>query len=76
MPLPATGDTPAGRLKEQEYRAIADAMQRLRGDKVAVSRELGISPTTLWRRLKEMNRDSSVGASGADDHKSKQYSRG
>lgn len=44
-----------GGLKAQEFAAIADAMARFQGDKVAVSRELGISATTLWRRLKEMN---------------------
>jgi hypothetical protein len=58
----STADTEqAGLLKEQEQRAIADAMQRFDGDKVAVSRELGISPTTLWRRLKEMDWNSSFG---------------
>jgi propionate catabolism operon transcriptional regulator len=73
----AAADTEqAGLLKEQEQRAIADAMQRFDGDKVAVSRELGISPTTLWRRLKEMDWNSSFGTGGADGHKSKQYSRG
>ena len=55
----------AGLLKEQEYRAISDAMQRLNGDKAAVSRELGISSTTLWRRLKEMDWKEPVGARSA-----------
>lgn len=43
-----------GLLKEQEYRAIRAAMEQFGGDKTAVARELGISSTTLWRRLKEM----------------------
>ena len=42
-------------LKEQEARAIVDAMHRFSGDKRAVCDALGISPTTLWRRLKEMD---------------------
>jgi propionate catabolism operon transcriptional regulator len=47
-------------LKDREARAIRDAMLRHDGDKTAVSRELGISATTLWRRLREM--DSGDGA--------------
>lgn len=67
---------PAGLLKEQEARAIAEAMQRFDGDKAAVSKELGISPTTLWRRLKEMDWNEGFGTQRAGDKKSKQYSRG
>ncbi len=62
-----------GRLKDQEYRAIADAMDRLGGDKAAVSQELGISATTLWRRLKEMNWNASGG--NGRSSKEKQQSR-
>ena len=47
------GNSP-GALKAQEARAIREAMQRFGGDKAAVSRELGISSTTLWRRLKAL----------------------
>lgn len=72
----STQQVPSGLLKEQESRAIAEAMQRFAGDKQAVSKELGISPTTLWRRLKEMEGQESVGTDGADYKKSKQYSRG
>ncbi|GAB5415467.1 MAG: propionate catabolism operon regulatory protein PrpR [Congregibacter sp.] len=50
----ASAEDGNGILKSQEYRAIEEAMQRLNGDKTAVSRELGISSTTLWRRLKHM----------------------
>jgi propionate catabolism operon transcriptional regulator len=49
---PAAG---RGALKEQELQAIHAAMLRHGGDKAAVCRELGISPTTLWRRLKTMD---------------------
>ncbi|WP_439106013.1 sigma 54-interacting transcriptional regulator [Congregibacter sp.] len=72
----ASTGVPAGLLKEQEGRAIAEAMQRLGGDKAAVSKALGISPTTLWRRLKEMDLNQDFGADGAGNKKSKQYSRG
>ena len=41
-------------LKQQEHRAIEEAMLRHGGDKSVVSRQLGISATTLWRRLREM----------------------
>lgn len=57
---PGLREAPAGLLKKQEYRVIADAMTRFDGDKAEVSRELGISPTTLWRRLKEMDRGDSA----------------
>ncbi|MEM9317260.1 MAG: helix-turn-helix domain-containing protein, partial [Pseudomonadota bacterium] len=72
--LYAAATTPVtnpGLLKEQEYRAIVEAMQRLGGDKAAVSRELGISATTLWRRLKEMNwsRSEEAGASENNERK-------
>ena len=42
-------------LKEQEFRAIREAMLQHDGDKAAVSRQLGVSATTLWRRLREMD---------------------
>ena len=57
-----------GLLKRQEYRAIAEAMERFRGDRRVVSRELGISPTTLWRRLKAMDRSARVGAPRGGEH--------
>lgn len=44
--------TANGALKEMEFSAIADAMQRFDGDRQRVADHLGISPTTLWRRLK------------------------
>ncbi|MEO1079673.1 MAG: sigma 54-interacting transcriptional regulator [Pseudomonadota bacterium] len=66
--------TNAGLLKEQECRAIHEAMQRLGGDKTAVSRELGISTTTLWRRLKEMNGSRSAEAGAYENNKRKHIS--
>jgi propionate catabolism operon transcriptional regulator len=58
----ACADVPEGMglLKEQQYRVIREAMLRLDGDKTAVSRELGISTTTLWRRLRDMQWDGSA----------------
>ena len=50
----APAGPPRGALREQEAQAIRDAMRRHGGDKAAVSRELGISATTLWRRLKAL----------------------
>jgi len=44
-----------GLLKEQEEVAIRDAMERFRGDRQKVAEFLGISSTTLWRRLRSMN---------------------
>jgi len=41
-----------GLLKAQEEEAIREAMQRFSGDKQKVAEFLGISTTTLWRRLK------------------------
>lgn len=55
---PAAG----GALKEQEAQAIRAAMLRHSGDKAAVSRELGISATTLWRRLKALDADAAGAA--------------
>lgn len=52
---PASAEPTRGGLKAQEARAIREAMARHDGDKAAVSRELGISATTLWRRLKDIS---------------------
>lgn len=59
----ARGVPASSALKEQEASAIREAMLRHRGDKAAVSLELGISSTTLWRRLKKMNWDARTGTS-------------
>lgn len=45
-------------LKDQEMGAIMDAMQRFNNDKQKVAEFLGISTTTLWRRLKAANTDA------------------
>jgi len=41
-----------GTLKDKEQVAILDAMKRFNNDKTQVASHLGISSTTLWRRLK------------------------
>lgn len=44
-----------GELKSQEEKAIINAMARFDNDKNQVADYLGISATTLWRRLKDIN---------------------
>ena len=41
-------------LREQEEASIRRAMKEFNGDKALVAESLGISTTTLWRRLKRM----------------------
>jgi predicted DNA-binding protein (UPF0251 family) len=43
-----------GSLREQEAEAIRLAMYKFNGDKSRVAESLGISTTTLWRRLRAM----------------------
>ena len=43
-----------GALQELEASAIVAAMEKFGGDKQRVANHLGISATTLWRRLKRM----------------------
>ncbi len=43
-----------GSLREQEEAAIQQAMHRFDGDRSRVAESLGISTTTLWRRLRSM----------------------
>jgi two-component system response regulator HydG len=45
-------------VEEAERRAIQEALARLGGDQGQVARELGISPTTLWRRMKRLGLSS------------------
>ena len=47
--VPAAG---AGTLAERERRAILQALEETRGRLAETARRLGISRTTLWRRLK------------------------
>ncbi|MFC3095344.1 AAA family ATPase [Alteromonas sediminis] len=44
-----------GTIQTQESQLIIQAMQQLNGDRRKVAAHLGISPTTLWRRLKKLN---------------------
>lgn len=42
----------SGSLRDQEEDAIRRAMQQFLGNKTRVAEHLGMSPTTLWRRLR------------------------
>jgi len=50
----------AGSLHEQEMRLIREAMRRFDNDKARVATHLGISQTTLWRRLRGMEADAAM----------------
>ena len=54
----AAVDADAGALKLQEGQAIVDAMTRFNNDKARVAQYLGISSTTLWRRLKAIQAEA------------------
>lgn len=56
----ATGGTSEGRrlsdvVDDAERNAIAASVTRHPGDLAAVARELGVSPTTLWRKMKRLD---------------------
>lgn len=51
----AVSSRQAGVIKQQEEQTIIDAMIHWKGDRRQVAQHLGISPTTLWRRLKKLN---------------------
>jgi propionate catabolism operon transcriptional regulator len=53
LPRPRS-DAASGSLREQEARAIRTAMLKFNGDRNRVAESLGISTTTLWRRLRSM----------------------
>lgn len=48
--------TAPGALKQNELQAIESAMQMYDGDRQAVAEHLGISTTTLWRRLRTLEK--------------------
>jgi len=56
-PEPGSG-TLAEAVASAERRAIEAALARCPGDLGRVARELGISPTTLWRRMKRLGIES------------------
>ncbi|MEP6391734.1 MAG: sigma 54-interacting transcriptional regulator [Halioglobus sp.] len=56
--VPARADADGGALKLQEGQAILDAMARFKNDKARVAEYLGISSTTLWRRLKAIQSET------------------
>jgi len=48
-------DAPAGALREQEEQLIRDALRRFGNDRTRAAEYLGISQTTLWRRLRGLD---------------------
>ena len=50
--------TLAAAVEEAERSAIEGAVLRAGGDLARVARELGVSPTTLWRKMKRLGVDS------------------
>lgn len=47
-----------GIIKNKERELILAALDRWQGDKRKAAQDLGISPTTLWRRLKQINHNN------------------
>ena len=45
---------PPASLKDREREAVADALRRNGYNKIATARELGLSRTTLWRKMKAL----------------------
>lgn len=60
-PSPETATFPAKDLATQEQRIILDAYERHGGNISAVSRELGISRNTVYKKLKETRKDRRAG---------------
>lgn len=57
----ATQSEDAGALAKSEVELLNQAMTQFNGDKERVAHYLGISQTTLWRRLKRINQNNSRG---------------
>lgn len=51
---PMRSPGPCGRLAEAEKALILQALEECSGNRTAAAQRLGISPTTLWRRLKAL----------------------
>ena len=49
----ARPSTVKGSLEMEERQTIIDLLMELKGNKSAVAKALGISTSTLWRRMKE-----------------------
>ena len=67
-PLPPLGDAPEGEsrtlaaaVEEAERRAIEASLARCEGDLGRVARDLGVSATTLWRKMKRLGLPSRAG---------------
>jgi PAS domain S-box-containing protein len=51
-PIHGAPPRPRGRLRDLEHAEILAALERNGGQRAATARELGIHPTTLWRKLR------------------------
>ncbi|HEX9240818.1 MAG TPA: sigma-54 dependent transcriptional regulator [Anaeromyxobacter sp.] len=60
-PVPGAARTLAAAVEEAERAAIEAAILRAGGDQSRVARELGVSATTLWRKMKRLGVESSGG---------------
>jgi propionate catabolism operon transcriptional regulator len=50
-----------GALAQSEYQLVNQAMHKFQGNKELAAQYLGISQTTLWRRLKRINHNNKIG---------------
>ncbi|RLB78823.1 MAG: sigma-54-dependent Fis family transcriptional regulator, partial [Deltaproteobacteria bacterium] len=48
---------PRGSLAMQEATRIQEALEKCGGNRIAAAKELGISRTTLWRKIKKYGLD-------------------
>lgn len=53
-PVPSAPSTPAASLQDAERLVITQALERHRWNRLAACRELGISRTTLWRKMRHL----------------------
>lgn len=53
LALPHPTEDPITSLEEMEKRAIESALEKLRGNQTEAAKQLGISRSTLWRKMKE-----------------------
>ncbi|NJN45798.1 MAG: hypothetical protein HC808_04180 [Candidatus Competibacteraceae bacterium] len=65
-PQPQAKPGGLSKLEHMEREEIMRLMELFRGNLGQVAKELGISRTTLWRRLKDYNLQTGNGSDGSD----------